>query len=77
MPTPACHVQGRRFSPSAFDTRRTRFLPGHTLWMMSNGEPLDAGTVAPDFRLPAALDQDVTLSNLRGKPVILAFYPAD
>ena len=44
---------------------------------MSNGEPLDAGTVAPDFRLPAGPDQGVTLSNLRGKPVILAFYPAD
>ena len=44
---------------------------------MSDRETLDAGTVAPDFKLPAAPDQEVKLSNLAGKPVILAFYPAD
>ena len=44
---------------------------------MSNGEALDAGTVAPEFTLPAGPDQEVKLSDLRGKPVILAFYPAD
>lgn len=44
---------------------------------MSNGDAVDAGTVAPDFTLPAGPDQEVKLSDLRGKPVILAFYPAD
>lgn len=38
---------------------------------------LPAGTRAPDFRLPATADQTVSLADLRGAPVILAFYPAD
>jgi peroxiredoxin len=38
---------------------------------------LAAGTPAPDFTLPATPNQGVTLSELRGNPVILAFYPAD
>jgi len=39
--------------------------------------PLPAGTPAPDFTLPVTPDQRVSLSELRGRPVILAFYPAD
>jgi peroxiredoxin len=35
------------------------------------------GTVAPDFRLSSTPDQHVSLSEFRGRPVILAFYPAD
>src|SRR3982074_1675626 len=38
---------------------------------------LAARTVAPNFTLPVPPDQNLTLSDLRGKPVILAFYPAD
>ena len=38
---------------------------------------LAAGTPAPDFTLRVTPDQSLTLSNLRGRPVILAFYPAD
>jgi peroxiredoxin len=38
---------------------------------------LAAGTAAPDFSLPVAPDQKLALSELHGKPVILAFYPAD
>jgi peroxiredoxin len=38
---------------------------------------LAAGTAAPDFTLRVTPDQNLTLSNLRGRPVILAFYPAD
>ena len=33
------------------------------------------GEVAPDFTLPSTSDQKVTLSALRGKPVLLAFFP--
>jgi peroxiredoxin len=38
---------------------------------------LPAGTPAPDFSLPVTPDQKLALSELRGRPVILAFYPAD
>jgi peroxiredoxin len=38
---------------------------------------LAPGTQAPDFTLPFAPQQALSLSELRGKPVILAFYPAD
>jgi peroxiredoxin len=40
-------------------------------------EILAAGTVAPDFTLHVTPDQKLSLKELRGKPVILAFYPAD
>ncbi|MCJ8142845.1 redoxin domain-containing protein [Ancylobacter sp. A5.8] len=39
--------------------------------------PLEAGRPAPAFTLPATPDQQLALADLRGKPVILAFYPAD
>jgi peroxiredoxin len=38
---------------------------------------LAAGTAAPDFTLHVTPDQVLTLGDLRGKPVILAMYPAD
>ena len=38
---------------------------------------LGPGTKAPDFALPVTADQKLSLSELRGKPVVLAFYPAD
>jgi peroxiredoxin len=40
-------------------------------------EILPAGKPAPDFTLHVTPDQTLTLSDLRGRPVILAFYPAD
>jgi peroxiredoxin len=39
--------------------------------------PLPPGTSAPDFSLPAAPGETVSLSDFRGRPVILVFYPAD
>jgi peroxiredoxin len=42
-----------------------------------NGAALPAGTAAPDFNLRSTPDQAVKLSDFRGQPVILAFYPAD
>jgi len=35
------------------------------------------GETAPDFTLHSTPDQAVSLSEFRGQPVILAFYPAD
>jgi len=36
---------------------------------------LNLGQMAPDFTLQSHLDKNVTLSDLRGKNVVLAFYP--
>ena len=38
---------------------------------------LQPGTPAPDFTLHSTPDHSVSLSDFRGHPVILAFYPAD
>src|SRR5258706_6097770 len=38
---------------------------------------LTSGVAAPNFTLRATPDQTLSLSELAGKPVILAFYPAD
>jgi len=38
---------------------------------------LKPGVQAPDFSLPTTPDQKVTLSEFRGQPVVLVFYPAD
>lgn len=38
---------------------------------------LQPGTLAPDFTLHVTPDQKLSLNELRGRPVILAFYPAD
>ena len=38
---------------------------------------LDVGDKAPGFSLPADGGEQVTLSKLKGKPVILYFYPKD
>jgi peroxiredoxin len=40
-------------------------------------QPLAAGAPAPDFTLHSTPDQEVSLHEFRGKPVVLAFYPAD
>lgn len=44
---------------------------------LSNNPVGVPGMVAPDFELNATPDQKVALHDLRGRPVILVFYPAD
>jgi peroxiredoxin len=39
--------------------------------------PIAPGNPAPDFSLPSAPDKRTGLAEFRGRPVILAFYPAD
>jgi peroxiredoxin len=36
---------------------------------------LKVGESAPDFRLPSHLDKDISLSEMRGKTVVLVFFP--
>jgi peroxiredoxin len=38
---------------------------------------LAAGETAPDFSLHSTPDQTVTLADFRGRPLVIAFYPAD
>lgn len=38
---------------------------------------IEPGTKAPDFTLPADDGSEVQLARLRGKPVVLYFYPRD
>ncbi len=42
-----------------------------------SGTQLPPGERAPDFTLSATPDQRLSLAEMRGRPVILAFYPAD
>lgn len=45
--------------------------------MSENTDWIEEGQPAPDFTLPADDGREVTLSQLRGKPVVLYFYPKD
>jgi peroxiredoxin len=38
---------------------------------------LASGTIAPNFTLQSTPDQRLSLAELRGRPVVLVFYPAD
>jgi peroxiredoxin len=44
---------------------------------MTTAQAIGRGQKAPDFKLPSTPDQNVSLSSLRGAPVVLVFYPAD
>jgi peroxiredoxin len=43
----------------------------------SQSAALQPGVKAPDFALNSTPDQKVSLSDFRGRPVIMVFYPAD
>jgi len=55
----------------------TRTTPSRSQSRANGSTALPAGTVAPDFALKSTPDQIVRLSEFRGRPVVLAFYPAD
>lgn len=44
-------------------------------WLFS--DPLPVGSKAPDFSLPDETGAAITLKSLRGKNVVLVFYPGD
>jgi peroxiredoxin Q/BCP len=41
----------------------------------SKTKMLKVGDKAPDFKLQAADGKEITLASLRGKPVVLYFFP--
>ena len=47
------------------------------MYSKSRRSALPSGTEAPDFILRSTPDQWLTLSEFRGQPLVLAFYPAD
>src|SRR6266513_3793599 len=51
--------------------------PYKDVYSKSRRKALPPGTDAPDFTLRSTPDQWLTLSEFRGQPVVLAFYPAD
>jgi peroxiredoxin len=51
--------------------------PYKEMYSKSRRTVLRPGTDAPDFVLRSTPDQWLTLSEFRGQPVVLAFYPAD
>src|SRR3974390_2840792 len=57
---------------AATKTNSARFQPSG-----NRSTALPAGTPAPDFALKSTPDQIVRLSEFRGQPVVLVFYPAD
>ena len=44
--------------------------------LASETSTLEVGDQAPDFKLRSHLGSEVSLSSLRGKNVVIAFYPA-
>jgi peroxiredoxin len=63
--------------PSRAALARLARPTGPTTLASMSAQILSAGSVAPDFRLKATPDQSVSLSDFRGRPVVLVFYPAD
>jgi thioredoxin-dependent peroxiredoxin len=41
---------------------------------MSDSDPVEVGSPAPDFTLTAASGAEITLSSFRGKSAILVFF---
>ena len=65
------------FSPGAMPApppRRRSAKPGSPDWP---GESLTVGMMAPEFSLPSTSGRKITLSEFRGKRVVLYFYPKD
>lgn len=69
-------ISWKRTKPSAHD-REFSYVPKQKILTKHEKEPLKRGTKAPDFALKDTPDQIVSLADFLGKPVILAFYPAD
>jgi peroxiredoxin len=65
-------------SNNKHDNQRHSHQPIHrTVHEQAVSGPLPPATPAPSFELNCTPDQKISLNELRGRPVILAFYPAD
>ena len=64
---------GRHRSPHA----RRVDLPDRGADTVTMTAVVEEGKPAPDFTLPSDSGEDITLSQFRGRPVVLYFYPKD
>src|SRR3954453_19516631 len=65
--------------PSNLDTMSGRLFAFLIIMTDAHGASriVPPGTAAPEFELHSTPDQTVRLSDFRGRPVVLVFYPAD
>src|SRR5881394_2936948 len=63
--------------PNTRSSQHGRSHRGPSASQAGQGAPLQPGAAAPDFELNSTPDQKVRLSDFRGRPVVLVFYPAD
>ena len=63
--------------PSRIARALARILPSDLPTTARSAALIPVGSPAPDFTLPADDGGSVTLSSLRGKYVVLFFYPKD
>jgi hypothetical protein len=70
----ACSDGETNRSLSRPPTRETRTTP---MARFEEGLAIEEGKPAPDFELVSDSGETVTLSSLRGRPVVLFFYPKD
>lgn len=66
-----------RRSPNGNDDGMHDVAPNAVQGDRKGAQALQPGAIAPGFSLPSTPDQRLTLAELRGRPVVLAFYPAD
>ena len=55
--------------------RFTNAVENYNIYHVEVKMKLKVGKRAPDFTLPCHLGKDVTLSDLRGMTVVIAFFP--
>jgi peroxiredoxin len=92
MPVKRADLDGRQGNPPhhlvnsfltrTFSSRARCVTICHADFAWQRGERkmskvLPTGTVAPDFTLRVTPDENLSLRDLAGRPVVLAFYPAD
>jgi peroxiredoxin len=75
---PRADTQQQQSTKEASQKQPNRQEQYHKLYPKGNRDAqLKKGDKAPEFCLKTTPDQSVSLSDFRGRPVILAFYPAD
>ncbi len=76
-PPPAALTRDPSLGPMPPMPKKRRGKGGQLNTLDYPGESLTVGMPAPEFSLPSTLGRRVTLSEFRGKRVILYYYPKD